>query len=308
MNKILKTITFTLLVNFFIPFNISAKELTKELNVSCNRPWSIEFNEKIDPSTLNGNIIITDSKGKQLKTSINLDDSKRIVIVTPEDKYDTHYMYTLSVNKNVKSDRGQSLQEETTKKFTIMNVKDYNIDAIKNEANESFKGANQCIDFSKSDWGLESYEKVADMYMDKGFEYYHFSPAILYEENPSLDNIYNIIYSTNQIIFFNKINGKNICSAIVQYSSENKWETVSVSSSNFYNDIITAEKKYSLKDGDFKLVYYEFGHIIGLLVTNSTEPYFINLVDNWVVKANKFEKVDIKKVAEDYRKYVKDEH
>lgn len=304
MSKMFKILGLAFLVILIVPFRSSAKELLQKLNVSCSKPWYIRFNEKIDISTLNGNIIITDSKGKQLKTNINLENSKKVVIVTPIDKYSAHNTYTISVNKNVKSENGQSLQEEITQNFTVMNVEDSNIDTIKNEANENFKDYKLSIDLDKSSYGLEDYEKADDMYMDKGFEYYYISSGILYQENPNLNNIDDIIYSSNQVIFFNKINGKSVDSTSVNYSDEGKWKVFQISSLNFYNDILDAEKRYSLKDGDFKLVYDEGYQVIGLLVTNNSQPYFINLTDKWVVKADKFEKVDMKKLVEDLKEYV----
>lgn len=303
MSKMFKIWGLMVLVVLIVPFHSSAKELLQKLNVSCNKPWYIRFNEKIDSSTLNGNIIITDSKGKQLKTNINLVNSKKDVIVTPIDKYSVHDTYTICVNKNVKSENGQSLQEETTRKFTVMNIEDYNIDTIKNEANEDFKDFKLSIDSDKNNYGLEDYEKANDMYMDKGFEYYYISSGILNQENPNLNNIDDIIYSSNEVIFFNKINGKNVDSTSVYHSDEGKWKVFRISSLNFYNDILDAEKKYSLKDGDFKLVYDEGYQVTGLLVTNNSQTYFINLTDKWVVNADKFEKVDMKNLVEDLKKY-----
>ncbi|AKN32153.1 hypothetical protein Ccar_15310 [Clostridium carboxidivorans P7] len=307
MNKIFKIWELALLISLSTTFYVSAKELPQELNVSYNKPWCITFNESIDPSTISGNIIITDNNGKKIKTNISVENNRNgnFVIITPVDKYNENDTYTISINKNVKSYSGHSLKEETTKKFTVMNTDKYSIDTIKNEVNEDFNNFKLGINMQKSDYGLKSYEDADDIYMDKGFEYYYISSRVLDQESPNLNNIDDIIYSSNRFIFFNKINGRSVCSASVYYSEEGKWKVFQTSGSNFYDDIVEAEREYSLKDGDFKLVNYDLVGIRAMFVTTGNELFFINLSDKAVLNQNKFKKESVKKFIEDFKNYMR---
>jgi len=85
-----------------------------------NFVWKIFFNIPLNPATVNNqNLTVTDTTGKQLKTTITYNSELHAIEIAPKDAYAQGETYFLHVNKLVESKGGQRLKDEITIEFGV---------------------------------------------------------------------------------------------------------------------------------------------------------------------------------------------
>ena len=127
----MKKLIYTLIFIFCFGFNVQARELTAQQNVSPNKVWTIALTDGIDQNTLN-EIKVVDNYGN------NIDIEKKVigrqVIIEPTDgAWGRNVTYQLQTN-NIKSTKGKLIKSPVTMTFTTGGVNynftgDYKTDA-----------------------------------------------------------------------------------------------------------------------------------------------------------------------------------
>jgi hypothetical protein len=123
MSKILKILVLAFLLTLTFSICTYAKEFQQQINIETDKSWHIKFNIAVDIKTLDGNVSITDSKGKIINTLMNVSDDKKIVTLIPKKAYVSNEIYSLNVNQNIKSVKGKVLNENSIKKFSVTEYK-----------------------------------------------------------------------------------------------------------------------------------------------------------------------------------------
>lgn len=101
------------------PVTASAKVLTAQINVSDDKNWKIIFTKPIDSSTLDKNIVVTDSKKKSVNVSLQVSADKKTVSITPTTKYTDDESFTIKVKHFIKTTDGHYLKRDYSKHFTV---------------------------------------------------------------------------------------------------------------------------------------------------------------------------------------------
>ena len=115
MRKILSVLALCLM--FLLPNGmVFGKDFPAQINVPTDKIWTINFNQPVDPASINSvNIYITGiSSGGNVVLSL---DQKTITI--KDISYLPGSKHVLHLTKNIKNINGQSL-EDTTMEFTII--------------------------------------------------------------------------------------------------------------------------------------------------------------------------------------------
>lgn len=99
------------------PFD--GKSFEKKRANQTTKSWTVEFNTPMKRNTLNpSTVYVMDSRGNRIPVKVDLSDDKKKMIVTPLGKYSSGD-YTLYINENVKSSRGNKLKKPVEMAFTI---------------------------------------------------------------------------------------------------------------------------------------------------------------------------------------------
>jgi hypothetical protein len=73
--------------------------------------WYIRFNIPLDGTSVSERTMdVTDTDGYIMRTDIEYDDSKNMIVISPLDTYEQNRFYLLSISKKVRSARGQNLR------------------------------------------------------------------------------------------------------------------------------------------------------------------------------------------------------
>ncbi|KDR94953.1 Ig-like domain-containing protein [Peptoclostridium litorale DSM 5388] len=95
-----------------------AKELPAEKDVWAYKEWRIEFNEVVNPASINGNIYVQDQNGYNVEQDIGYEDDGKIIVLTPKTPYELGQAYTINVLAGIKSFGGENLSEDVHKTFS----------------------------------------------------------------------------------------------------------------------------------------------------------------------------------------------
>lgn len=107
-----------------ITFKIQAFQITDNQTVDANKKWTINFTGTVgyDDITKQG-IIITDSSGNKVNTTLELgSNNKSIIVDPPTDGYTSGESYTLTVKKQCHSSNGTHMKQDRTIHFNIKNT------------------------------------------------------------------------------------------------------------------------------------------------------------------------------------------
>jgi hypothetical protein len=151
MKRLLKTAF--VLVFFYIlllaPHNSYAFEPKNDQVVSLNKVWNIQFNKELNyDDTLQKSIIVVDSAGNSLNTSLELGkDMKSILIKPPVNGYTAGELYTLKMDDVIYSKDNVKLQKPIE-----MNFKTNNNMLVENNKNVKIIFNDNCSNLSNSGW------------------------------------------------------------------------------------------------------------------------------------------------------------
>lgn len=82
--------------------------------------WRVSFTAPLNPTTVNStNLYVTDTAGKQLRTSIRYDSVTNCIEIDPLEPYAQNTSYILNITKNVESKGGQKLKNEVKLTFKV---------------------------------------------------------------------------------------------------------------------------------------------------------------------------------------------
>lgn len=131
MKKILFfTLFFTILVSMT---SVSAKTFDSKITNNSNKEWTIAFNSKIafNEATKNFIYIVTDS-GEQHPTTLKISDDAKKVTIHPEAPFLLGESYSVVITKDVQTETGKYLKEETRMPFSVQGKYIVSVKAILN--------------------------------------------------------------------------------------------------------------------------------------------------------------------------------
>jgi hypothetical protein len=92
--------------------------------------WYIRFNIPLDGTSVSEKTMdVTDTDGYIMRTDIEYDESKNVIVISPLDTYEQNRFYLLSISKKVRSARGQNLRSTINILFKLYEnqISDYKI-------------------------------------------------------------------------------------------------------------------------------------------------------------------------------------
>lgn len=123
--KISILVSLLLISTLFSSTTLASDNTTFEskTNISTLKSWTVKLSSEIDPSSLSSNYIkITDDNGYPIKTTASVgEDKKSLIINPPLDGFIPNKDYFITINSNLKSITGKSLDNPVTMKFTTNN-------------------------------------------------------------------------------------------------------------------------------------------------------------------------------------------
>jgi mannosyl-glycoprotein endo-beta-N-acetylglucosaminidase len=131
MKKLLNVIKIVTITALFLCMSSLAfatgtdfKELPFQSDKSINKPWTVKFNLELDGNTINStNVLVKNSSGKEMKTTISLGkDNKSLIIYPPVGGYIPGTTYSVELSTAVKSKNGNNLSNPTKMNFTTLKV------------------------------------------------------------------------------------------------------------------------------------------------------------------------------------------
>lgn len=141
IKKLKKYSLITLTMVIFIALNTfgvlaaddSVFDLGTRTTNDVTRTWTFTFSDNVDFTSAQDNIQIKDiTTGKFLSTTLTKGESNNIVKVNPPSGgYTVGHSYLMSINKNIKLEKGVSLPKTTIATFVVLskNMSDYNVSA-----------------------------------------------------------------------------------------------------------------------------------------------------------------------------------
>ena len=118
MKKNIRWVTAFILTLIVSTSMAMAKELTSETDVPQYKEWRVQFNEGVNPATVDGKIYIEDQNGYKVPQAITYEDEGKTVVLTPQNPYDKAARYTINVLSGIKSFGGEVLSEDVHKSFS----------------------------------------------------------------------------------------------------------------------------------------------------------------------------------------------
>lgn len=121
------TLIFALVLsNFTMVEAAKSSDVVVKLNnraiSDVNKVWIIKFKGNVDFSSVKDNISIKDLSGTVLKVDIFPGSDFNLVnILPPRGGYKMNHTYKISINKNLKSSKGQLLNKDITMNFKVSN-------------------------------------------------------------------------------------------------------------------------------------------------------------------------------------------
>lgn len=159
------TISFiVILLTVFLSTQLKVvSEVDDKKSVLKNKIWMIQFTNKLDPTSINEKTVyVLNENGEKENVAITLNEDKTaIIIIPPEDGYNTHNPnYTLYVTNEVKSNLGRNLAKVEKISFTVKeslpkaesksNLNAYLLKRLKEEE-KTFFATGESKESSKSD-------------------------------------------------------------------------------------------------------------------------------------------------------------
>ena len=123
-----KKIAFFILALLFVFPTISLAtsknetiKLPMKINVPCDKTWTVVFNEVLNAETIvKDNIFIKDSKGIEVKNTLQLNEDKKGVQLIPSTKYLVGEKYTIYIKNLIKTEIGNIfLKNDLEMDFTV---------------------------------------------------------------------------------------------------------------------------------------------------------------------------------------------
>lgn len=99
------------------------KKLPMQINVPCDKTWTVTFNEVVNVDTIvKENIFIKDSKGSEISIKLELSEDKKSVKLIPSTKYSVGEKYTIYVKSLIIDNLGHKiLKNDLEMDFTVSN-------------------------------------------------------------------------------------------------------------------------------------------------------------------------------------------
>lgn len=126
MNTVRKVAVFLvmmLLISVSSPIEVLAttyKDMGKKVGVKADEARIIKFNQDINVSTINGNVVVLNDKNVEVPVKVEIKDSKTVV-VTPVSNYEAGKTYSLIVKEGVQDKSGKSIKSPAKMIFTVEN-------------------------------------------------------------------------------------------------------------------------------------------------------------------------------------------
>ena len=89
--------------------------LETQLNVECDKVWTINFSAPLDFNSLIDKIKVIDSEGNNVPIQLELKTDNKSLNIIPTNKYKSNTVYTLFINKDIKSSSGNSVISNSLK-------------------------------------------------------------------------------------------------------------------------------------------------------------------------------------------------
>ncbi len=92
--------------------------------------WYIKFNIPLDPVTItNKTMGVTDTSGYIMRTDIEYNIDRNLIVVSPLDTYEENRYYLLRISRTVRSAKGQQLRSQINILFKILDnqISDYKV-------------------------------------------------------------------------------------------------------------------------------------------------------------------------------------
>lgn len=93
-------------------------EFGSSRNVSTDKTWTVEFNKAIRPSSVEGNVYVTDERGNKERVNITYAEDS-IEIHPPFFGYERNSSYTLYVEDNVLTENGEKINNSVQQDFLV---------------------------------------------------------------------------------------------------------------------------------------------------------------------------------------------
>lgn len=99
------------------------KKLPMQINVPCDKTWTVTFNEVVNVDTIvKENIFIKDSKGSEISIKLEISEDKKSVKLIPSTKYSVGEKYTIYVKSLIADNLGHKiLKNDLEMDFTVSN-------------------------------------------------------------------------------------------------------------------------------------------------------------------------------------------
>jgi len=132
-----KKVIIAILASSLLVFTAKAKAAAFQDNpvVDSGKKWTIHFNQEVLFDDLSKqNIVVTDSNGTKVNSTLQLGDDGKSIIVAPPDKgYDEGKSYKLSIGNKVHSKNNKDLKQQITMNFSIKKDSDNEIVTFKDK-------------------------------------------------------------------------------------------------------------------------------------------------------------------------------
>ena len=160
---------FCIVCIVLVSFNIAhafTMELPEKIGVDIDKVWTVEFNQPIDVTSLDGSIYIADVNGLKLSNynvEINPENGLQ-VLVSPKTKWNEGTSYWLVLEKGIGSIGGNNLVIKTKMKFTTLRRGQWRIEL---------------------EWGELPYDLDLQLYVKTLQKHYHF----VHSTNPVVEGV-----------------------------------------------------------------------------------------------------------------------
>ena len=114
-----KVLSLVMASSLIFSAKVQALDVTAQTN-DIHKQWTIKFNEDIKfDNNVKNEIKITNEKGNEVDSQVELKDSKVLTILAPKDGYKDGEIYTLTVSNNIKSSKNTPLKGPKSFSFKV---------------------------------------------------------------------------------------------------------------------------------------------------------------------------------------------
>jgi hypothetical protein len=156
---------------------VSSDPTNTEIDVPINKICTAEFDKNIDPTTLDGNVVLADFEYNQLECNVSLDFN--IITIQPTNPFGYNSVYYIGFMTGLRSEEGYPLNEVCVIEFTTESGgQDVHllVDSIANTQAQTFDASiSKTVSATLSDKSVETYS--CNVIIDEPSNYYYVSPT-----------------------------------------------------------------------------------------------------------------------------------